>query len=64
MVPKSSGRRVVSMMQSTESRNCNKRWFPSYAILADGRIVSDRNLFIAIEQLPKGLSLGIRRETI
>jgi hypothetical protein len=34
------------------------RWFPSYATLADGRIVSNRNLLIAIEQLPKGLSIG------
>lgn len=37
----------------------HSRWFPSYAILADGRIVSDRNLLIAIEQLPKSLSMGI-----
>jgi hypothetical protein len=35
------------------------RWFPSYAILKDGRIVSDRNILIAIEQLPTGLSIGM-----
>ena len=34
------------------------RWFPSYATLTDGRIVSDRNLLIAIERLPTGLSIG------
>jgi hypothetical protein len=35
------------------------RWFPSYAIMADGRIVSDRSVLIAYEQLPKHLSLGL-----
>jgi len=34
------------------------RWFPSYAILNDGRIVTDSNILIAIEQLPTGLSMG------
>lgn len=34
------------------------RWFPSYAILVGGQLVSDRNLFIAVEQLPNGLSIG------
>jgi len=37
------------------------RWSPSYAILSDGRLVSDRNLLIAIEQLPTGLSIGAQR---
>ena len=36
-------------------------WFPSYAILNGGRIVSDRNLLIAIEQLPTGLSIGTQK---
>ena len=39
----------------------SKKWFPSYAELEDGRLVSDRNILIAIEQLPSGLSLGISR---
>jgi hypothetical protein len=39
----------------------SKKWFPSYAELEDGRLVSDRNTLIAIEQLPSGLSLGISR---
>lgn len=39
----------------------SKKWFPSYAELKDGRLVSDRKLLIAIEQLPAGLSLGISR---
>lgn len=38
------------------------RWFPSYAILNDGQLVSDRNLLIAIEQLPTGLSIGIQKQ--
>ena len=37
------------------------RWFPSYALLADGRIVSDRALLIATEQLPMGLSIGSQK---
>jgi len=38
------------------------RWFPSYAILQDGRLVSDRNILVALEQLPKSLSLGVVKE--
>lgn len=39
-----------------------KRWFPSYAILQDDRIVTDNRELIAIEQLPSGLSLGLTRD--
>ena len=38
------------------------RWFPSYAVLCDGRIVTDNSELIAIEQLPTGLSLGLTRK--
>jgi hypothetical protein len=38
------------------------RWFPSYAILDSGQIVSDRGLLIALEQLPTSLSIGIRKQ--
>jgi hypothetical protein len=34
-------------------------WFPSFAELHDGRFISDNNALIAIEKLPRGLSLGI-----
>lgn len=37
------------------------RWFPSYAILKDGRFVSNRNILIALEQHPTGLSIGIHK---
>ena len=40
----------------------NLRWFPSYATLQDGRLVSDQNILIAFEKIPQGLSIGIRRE--
>jgi hypothetical protein len=40
----------------------NSRWFPSYAILKDGRFVSDHNVLIALEQHPTGLSIGIHKE--
>jgi hypothetical protein len=39
----------------------NDKWFPSYAELCDGRLVTDNNLLIAIEQLPSGVSLGLGR---
>lgn len=35
------------------------RWFPSYGVLADGRIVSDSSALIAYEQIPKQLSMGL-----
>ncbi len=54
---KSKGAVPASLVYEFEQ----SRWFPSYAILTDGRIVSDRNLLIAIEQLPTGLSIGTRR---
>ncbi|MDD0842103.1 hypothetical protein [Pseudomonas sp. Gutcm_11s] len=38
------------------------RWFPSYAVLCDGRIVTDNSELIAIEQLPTSLSLGFTPE--
>lgn len=38
------------------------RWYPSYAILNDGRIVTDDVQLIAIEQFPTGLSLGMSRD--
>ena len=40
----------------------SSKWFPSHAILRDGRLVSDRNILIAIEQHSAGLSIGIHKE--
>jgi len=34
-------------------------WYPSFAELSDGRLVSDNAKLIAVENLPPGLSLGI-----
>lgn len=36
-------------------------WFPSYAVLNDNRIITDNAALVAIEQLPRGLSLGLSR---
>ncbi|MDK9603252.1 hypothetical protein [Lelliottia wanjuensis] len=36
-------------------------WYPSYAVLSDKSIIVDRGTLIAIEQLPKGLSLGFSK---
>ena len=34
-------------------------WFPSYAELQDGRLITDNSALIAVERLPSGLSLGL-----
>jgi len=38
------------------------KWFPSFAELRDGRLVTDNSILIATERLPSGLSLGISRD--
>jgi len=40
----------------------DSRWIPSYGIMGDGRIVSDRNLLIAYEHAPRSLSIGLLRK--
>ncbi len=57
---KSKGAAPASLVYEFEQ----SRWFPSYATLNDGRIVSDRSLLIAIEQLPTGLSIGVQKRKI
>lgn len=37
------------------------KWSPSFAILNDDRIITDNTVLIAIEQLPRELSLGVSR---
>lgn len=37
-------------------------WYPSYALLKNNTIISRPSTLIAIEQLPKGLSLGLGRK--
>ncbi len=34
-------------------------WFPSFAELHDGRLITENNVLIAVEKLPRGLSLGL-----
>ena len=34
-------------------------WYPSYATLKNGTLISDKNLLIAFENLPRELSLGL-----
>ncbi|MNL79879.1 hypothetical protein D3C87_2065790 [compost metagenome] len=36
-------------------------WAPSFVLLNDDRIITDNLALIAIENLPKGLSLGLTR---
>ena len=35
-------------------------WFPSYAELTDGRFVIDNRLLISTENLPTGVSIGLK----
>lgn len=35
-------------------------WFPSYAVLEDGRLISDANILVALEQSRSELSVGIK----
>lgn len=37
------------------------RWYPTYTVLDDKRIIVDSGTLIALEKLPSGLSLGIRK---
>ena len=37
------------------------RWFPTYATLEDGRLISNHNILIALEQHGTGLSIGIHK---
>ena len=64
---------AANLISSMRSRNASPltlvyefdplltRWFPSYATLEDGRLVSNRNILIALEQHPTGLSIGIHK---
>lgn len=36
-----------------------KIWLPSYAVLQDGRLISDNRALLMTENLPQGLSLGL-----
>jgi hypothetical protein len=54
---KTSGERPTSLVYEFDAQAA--RWYPSYAILADGRIVKDTPFLIAIEQLPTAVSLGL-----
>jgi len=40
------------------------RWYPSFAILTDGRIITDSLTLIAFEQLPSDLSLGLAARSL
>lgn len=60
--------RLIEVMMGQNTPPCSityeyedSRWYPSYAVLRDGRIVSDRIILLALEQLPNGLSMGLRR---
>jgi hypothetical protein len=37
------------------------KWCSSFAELVDGRLVTDRNILVAFEKLPRGFSLGLVR---
>jgi hypothetical protein len=37
----------------------SKKWYPSYAELADGTLVTDNQKLIVEQELPRGMSLGL-----
>lgn len=39
------------------------KWYPSYARLNDGRLITDNPALIAVEQLPSGISLGLQLDS-
>lgn len=54
-------RRAEARTLTYEYDSSSRTWYPSYAVLRDGRIVSDRSVLIAAEKIPPGLSLGLVR---
>ena len=50
--------RLITLVYEFEQ----SRWIPSYGVMTDGRIVSDRGVLIAYEQVPKSLSMGLLRQ--
>lgn len=42
----------------------SKKWYPSYSVLRDGRIITEKTTLISIEQLPSELSLGLNCGTL
>ena len=61
LVANMKARGVTPSSLTYEFEPNGERWFPSYALLFDGRLVSDLNILVALEQLPSGLSIGISR---
>ena len=51
--------RGVSPASAVYEFDMESGWYPSFITLADGRIVSDRNILFAFESSRHGLSLGI-----
>lgn len=51
--------RKLKPQQAVYEFESGSGWCPSYATLADGRLVSDRNVLVALEQSRRGLSMGI-----
>jgi hypothetical protein len=47
--------RLVTLVYEFEQ----SRWIPSYGVMTNGRIVSDRSVLIAYEQVPRALSMGL-----
>lgn len=54
---KANGKVVIEI--AYEYDKDSKRWYPSFAILADGTFITDNQKLIISEELPSGLSLGI-----
>ena len=59
LVAKLKARKMAAQTLIYEFDKEALKWYPSYAILNDNRIIIDNHELIAIEQLPTSLSLGL-----
>jgi hypothetical protein len=50
---------VAPKLVTYEFHKQDQLWFPSFAELEDGRLVTDNKMLIAVEKLPSSLSLGL-----
>lgn len=63
LIEKLKARGMVGRQLVYEFDKETLKWFPSYAILNDARIILHSYELIAIDKLPAGLSLGLNRKS-
>lgn len=64
LIAKMVGSGLMPVRLLYEFHRTDDVWFPSFAELSDGRLISDNTALIAAEQLPSGLSLGLSPKSL